>query len=410
MLQKMLSKARRRNGVVLLFCLMCLPARVSSLSAGSSSRNIPAPVDLTFGSILQSQESALTTGNGKYQYWCDPCSCGFNKAKGYKEHLCGKRHQAVIDEGDMIWKEYSSLRDTQSVFYDESVSREDVTRAWSLDRFISGLQARSRSSQKHLLMASDIGSTSSGGNERGSQLDPHLRLCDLIPTKRAELWRYVHASSSGIAGLAGMVAALPPRYVRVKELLESVEVYKHVDRLIKRSSANGQKAKRLSRLFDVGCGHGLVGMMVAAEYPNIMVQSIDLVPRDSFLAQLDAFRSTGTAIDNLSFLEGDLSVIANDEDTQSTNTLVICVHGCKELTHESIELAKHNGWAWLSVPCCLQQGDHLDAKTSLKLKSDQMRFTMLCGAIAANYQPDTVSTIPSCITARGIVLASGGDD
>jgi hypothetical protein len=84
------------------------------------------------------------------------------------------------------------------------------------------------------------------------------------------------------------------------------------------------------------------------------------------------------------------------------------VHGCKELTHESIELAKEKNWAWLSVPCCLQANDHLDENTSLKIKSDHTRYAMLCGAIAANYHPETVSTIDSRITGRGIVLASSG--
>ena len=407
------------------------------------------------------------TNNNKRGYWCEYCSCGFNKKKSYIEHIGGKRHKAVIVEGEMVWKEYldghhgsdnvsdnnnNSTSSTSSAFYDESVTKMDVMKAWSLDLFMEGIQARSRSSKKKSVLSGMIGgmdssgrmipssSSSSGSGSSignnvygggGNQIDPSIRLCDLSPSKRGALFRYLHESSSGIAGLTDMVSSLPSRYVRVKELLESIEVYFHVVTMIlKRSTEQGRKAKRLTRVYDIGCGHGLVGMLIAATYPNIVVHSIDLVPRDSFVAQCDAFRSTGTALNNLSFETGDLSLIRkncndkkrlqdsdNDENDDKNgshpqedteHTLILCVHGCKELTHESIELAKENKWAWLSVPCCLQANDHLDENTSLKIKSDHTRYAMLCGAIAANYHPETVSTIDSRITGRGIVLASSG--
>jgi len=321
---------------------------------------------------------------------------------------------------------------------------------------MDGLQARSRSSKKKSIVNGMIGgidtsgripsslssssSSSSSSSEKignnvngggGNQIDPSIRLEELPPSKRGALFRYLHESSSGVPGLTDMVSSLPSRYVRIKELLESVEVYFHVvNMILKRSTEQGRKAKRLTRVYDAGCGHGLVGMLIAATYPNISVHSIDLVSRDSFLAHRDAFRSTGTALNNLSFQTGDLALIRNkshdqkiddgDNDDDDDNdggyqladtghTLVLCVHGCKELTHESIEFAKNNKWAWLSVPCCLQAMDHLDENTSLKIKSDHTRYAILCGAIIANYHPETVSTIDSRITGRGIVLASSAE-
>mmetsp|Transcript_25472 Transcript_25472/g.73669 ORF Transcript_25472/g.73669 Transcript_25472/m.73669 type:complete len:425 (+) Transcript_25472:292-1566(+) len=391
--------------------------RVNSLSTG--------PTPTSFGSVLQNDilSNSNTPTNNKpprsrgWQYWCDNCSCGFNKKKSFEEHNVGKGHILAIRDGEKIWEEYAQ---SGEAFYDEAVAKLDVTRAWSLDGFMEGLQARSRSSKKQLLVPGDRG--------EGGQIDPNIRLCDLVPAKRAALYRYLHVSSSGVPGLVDMISALPSRYVRVKELLESVEVFFHVERLMKRSTVHGQKAKRLTRVHDIGCGHGLVGILIASAYPHIAVHSIDLVPRESFLAQRDAFRSTGALLDNLTFEAGDLSVFENDQDDNggdathtatdvaatknegesNDHTLVLCVHGCKELTHESIELAQHNGWAWLVLPCCLQAEDHLDKNTSLHLKSDSTRFAMLCGAIAANYRPEIVSSIASIITARGIVLASSG--
>jgi len=333
--------------------------------------------------------------------WCDPCSCGFNKAKSYTQHIAGKRHDAVIAESENLWADYKK---SGPAFYDPCVLKEDVTRSWSLDLFMDGLQARSRSSIKHVLVT----------GVSGGQLDPSLRLCNLNPQKRAALWRFLHINTSGVPGLSSMVAALPPHYVRVKEVLESIETFKHVERLMKRSTSIGEKATKISHIYDIGCGHGLVAMLCAASFPHITVHAIDLVPRDSFRAQCEAFSSTGTTLDNLTFEAGDLSILhdraATDEGCDGDaggQSLLLCVHGCKSLTHESIELAERKNWAWLSLPCCLQSENHLDERTSLKV-ADGTRFAMLCGAIAAKYKAETVTTIDSRITGRGIVLASSG--
>lgn len=268
---------------------------------------------------------------------------------------------------------------------------------------MNGLPARSRSSIKFTI------NRSNEKNAKGGQLDPSLRLCHLSPIKRAALWRYLTTSSSNLAELAHMVAALPPRYVRVKELLESIETFAHIERLMKRSTVHGEKPRKLSHIYDVGCGHGLVGMLCAAAFPHISVHAIDRVPRDSFQAQRLAFQSAGVALDNLTFETGDLdSLRGRQQDDNNDASLLLCVHGCKSLTHESIELAKASQWAWLVLPCCLQSENHLSSTTTLSKVPDGTRFAMLCGAMTAKYEPETVSLIDARITARGIVLASSG--
>jgi hypothetical protein len=301
-------------------------------------------------------------------------------------------------------------------FYDPSIDRIDVTRAWSLDLFMDGLQARSRSSIKHVLLSATSAAGAGAGagagglsnNNRGHQLDPSIRLCHLSPQKRAAIWRLLHTCTTFVGGgLASMVALLPSHYVRIKELLESIETFRHVERIMKQ--------RKITHIYDVGCGHGLVGMLCAVSYPQIQVHAIDLVPRDSFQAYRQAFISTGTPIDNLTFEAGDLSMLQDRQnygsaDDEGDTSLILCIHGCKSLTHESIELAERNMWAWLVLPCCLQVENHLDVKTSLKNVPDESRFAMLCGAIAAKYQPDIATTIDSRITARGMLLASSGPD
>jgi len=363
-------------------------------------------------------------------YWCEYCSCGFNKHKSYVEHVAGKRHKAVIADGDLVWEEYLE-RSRDSVFYDASVTKMDVAMAWSLDSFMEGLRARGRSSKKKSVSSSGmVGTTMNDGSPSqytgnngkaggGNQIDPSLFLSDLTPPKRAALFRYLHATSSGIPCLPDMVESLPPRYIRIKELLESIEVYfQFRETILRRSVRQGKRPRRLTRVYDIGCGHGLVGMLIAAACPNLQMVSIDRVPRESFVAQKEAFEAVGTPLTNLEFETGDLSIIRakedeNDDDNDDDNddhTLILCVHGCKELTHESIELAREKNWAWLALPCCLQSGDHLEHGTVLKVGSDHTRYAMLCGAIAANYHPEVVTTIDSRITGRGIVLVSSGGE
>ena len=162
-------------------------------------------------------------------------------------------------------------------------------------------------------------------------------------------------------------------------------------------------------------------MLCAAAYPHIRVQCIDRVPRESFQAQRTAFEASGISLDNLHFVSGDLAVleenflcddaqnnnssIKDNNNSNSSSSLLLCVHGCKSLTHESIELACSNNWSWLSLPCCLQAEHHLDA--SMKVKDDT-RFGILCGAIAAKYKADSITEIDSRITGRGIVSSFSG--
>ena len=380
------------------------PKHASSPSPRAKSNNN----FLSFGSILESSinddhQSNQSSGSWKWQYWCNYCSCGFNKLKSYKQHVEGKRHISALQQADRLWIDYQQ---SGPLWYHPTVTKDTITRAWSLDLFMNGLQARSRSSIKQVL--------SSASETHGRQLDPSLRLDDLPLDKRAALWKHLHTST--VPNLPDMIAALPSRYVRIKELLESLEVYEQIFKLMRRSKMHGQKPKRLTHIYDIGCGHGLVGMLCAATFPEITVRSMDLFdePSDAYQAQRNAFQSTGVGLNNLHYVGGDFtsmdtSKLTSDKNdlNNNGNRLVLCVHGCKSLTHESIEWAQHNHWAWLVLPCCLQAEHHLDPSLSLQV-DDSTRFAMLCGAMAAKYYPDTVATLDHRITARSIVLSSSG--
>jgi len=407
----MASSPTRSVGIILFIVLSALACqRIGALSTPTHLRpktTEEAGRPPSFGSLIQQNQSpeynALPRPTAQ-KWYCTACAVGFDKLKNYKQHLEGKKHKAVIAAADGLWKEYQN---SGPAFYDPSVLPEIVTSVWSLDDFMTGLQARSRSSIKRVLSAS-TNQHNNNGSGGGGGVDPNIRLEDLSPNKRAMLWRLLQTTSEAhdTLDMPAMISALPPKYVRVKELLESLLVFGHFEQLLRKSK------KRVSNVHDVGCGHGMVGMLCAAAYPHITVQSIDRVPRESFQAQRRAFVESRSDMDNLHFVRGDLSVLEKNADDFSSSSsgghsLLLCVHGCKSLTHESIELAEANAWAWLSLPCCLQAEHHLDPRTNLKV-DDDMRFTMLCGAIAAKYNAGTVSSIDRRITGRGIVLTSLG--
>jgi hypothetical protein len=382
---------------LLILLILLLVSSAASLSQQQQQQQQQHRNSVSFGSVLRDNNSPAFHNNnnknnhdGGWQYWCDSCACGFNKRKSHKEHLAGKRHAAVLEEQPNLWEDYHA--NSGPAFFSDSVTRADATRAWSLDLFCDGLRARSRSSIQTFLVQG--GGAAGGGAGASGQMDPRLMVSDLSPPKRAALWQFLR----GVApGLGAMVSVLPPHHLRVKELLESAEVFRHVQKLL--------KTKRITTIYDVGCGHGLVGMLCATAFPGVRVHALDHTPRVSFDAQRDAFTSSGMALDNLTFEAGDLSAF-NDDNNDDEEGLLLCVHGCKSLTHESIELAARKGWAWLAVPCCLQSEHHLDG-TSLKLP-DETRFAVLCGALALKHGAETVAYIDSRITARGIVLSSSG--
>lgn len=107
--------------------------------------------------VLLSVLVPLHTGRA-YRYRCELCDCGFDKLKNHEAHLQGKRHAANVASEQSIWDAYAS----SGWWYSPTVSRPDVTRQWSLERFVQGLPGRSRSSNGRTL-----GAAADGGEPAG---------------------------------------------------------------------------------------------------------------------------------------------------------------------------------------------------------------------------------------------------
>ena len=101
------------------------------------------------------------------------------------------------------------------------------------------------------------------------------------------------------------------RFARVKEILESAETFLHAEQAIlrtdpttvlKRGKVRPEPSDRprtynptVSRVVDVACGHGLVGLLLAYRFPSIQVVGIDRVQRPAYAAYVDAWQAAHAA-------------------------------------------------------------------------------------------------------------------
>jgi hypothetical protein len=127
---------------------------------------------------------------------------------------------------------------------------------------------------------------------RASCLSTHTTLPDLTPYQRSRVMRYFHDAIDGLPELRDIVAlveAAAPKYTRVKELIESVEAFKLLLAFLATAEHAGGTYNEVETFFDLACGHGLVGVLVAYAFPSRRVVACDRVRRRAFDVYVRAF-------------------------------------------------------------------------------------------------------------------------
>ena len=77
-----------------------------------------------------------------------------------------------------------------------------------------------------------------------------------------------------------------------------------------------------------------------------------------------------------------------------------------QVNRDAVQMARTASASWLAIPCCLRVELYLDnASCSLP---DDLRYALLCGAMASTYQAKAVGAIDRRITNRAIVLSGAG--
>ena len=350
-----------------------------------------------------------------HKYWCDVCSRGFDRAKQQAEHEAGKRHLAAVEASEGYWLEYRASAWFEPAETDEERLRTVVTGAWSLDAFVEGLPRRSRSRG-----SSSRPTQALGGGSTDGIIDPHVTLSALSPFKRARLWRYLRDLIPSHPALPEAVARLEasqPRFARVKELLESCEAFLLAERAALAAGAGEEDAAR--PIFDLACGHGLVGALLAYRFPRRPVLAVDIARRPAQAAWALALGEGGAPLPNLRFVHAGVASLAASMGEAGgeaggalggvagldRRALVLAIHGCNEVNRQAIEMARRADAAWLVLPCCLQVSEYVDTRVKLP---DDVRYALLCGAMAAQFEAQLVESIDCRISKRAIVIFGGG--
>ena len=326
---------------------------------------------------------------------CDICGIQFKKIPEWERHMAGKRHAdqlARFAGPESVWEEFAS----SAPLWTSACNISDVAAVWRNEE-LSTLDFKFRSTCLH----------------------PSPVIGSLKSHTRARVWRYIR----DVMGLsyypelaAIMVAADEDEYghVRVKELFESLESYKVISNFIIAAQRTGTQNgyPPIERIVEVACGHGLVGILLAYRFRNLEVHLYDLYKRPTFEAFLRAFESKGIklykedkmVLPNIKFYEEDM----RNAKPNVLNSIVVCLHGCNDVNEMAIEMAieeKASGWA--VMPCCILKDQYLGEECNIHLSEDNVRYHMLCGALAHKYNAQRIAAIDSRITNRPIVIAGG---
>ena len=315
-----------------------------------------------------------------HAYYCKVCAVGFGKEKNYRQHIAGRKHKQIEADQASAWRDYVSDCPTWA-------GRNEGTSQGDID-----VETQWRDSELE------------GFPHDHSCIQTSLTVGDLSPGLRARFWRYLHDTFVHFAELPQIfhhVSLQTQQYLRVKELFETCEAFKLIGDIIAKDS------NEIDTIYDLACGHGLLGILLAYRFPRKKVVCIDLVERDSHFAFRSAFVKAGESFDsqiplsNLEYREADLLSV---ETEVSSSSFLVALHACNEANKHVADMARRVGAGWAVMPCCIRSGLYLSGASVLDFSSED-RYKLLCGVFAEANGATIVRAISRHITARPILIA-----
>ena len=250
---------------------------------------------------------------------------------------------------------------------------------------------------------------------REHSLDQHAMVANLPTPLQDSLLMFLSSVFPKSSG--EVVAALKscweryPTSMRVKELFETVEVFRLVSKQI--SLLQKARGRPLTNIFDLCCGHGLLGVLLGYRFPASSVVCCDLEERDAFGHYVEAFRASGVphrggigeadCMSNVAFVVGDMASLV---PAPCENSFVVCVHACNEANIVALQLATAAGAGFAAMPCCVRDGLTEDSVRTHRV-DDHTRHAVLCGAVAAKFGATLVTSITPGITNRSLIFFGG---
>ena len=365
--------------------------------------------------IPQSVQISLET-NG-HKYFCKKCNVGFQKQKSLKQHLEGRKHERVVSEWESANRDYASEAPTwknqpiEGMDYDGNEAGTGTDTADDID-VCTFWRDTELSDFPH----------------RSSCIDQSLMVSTLSPQLRARFWRYLRDTFGKhypeLASILHHVSVSNPQYLRVKELFENLEAFQIVSSIIIMSQdtannidpngsststgTNSPKAN-IDTIYDLACGHGLLGILLAYRFPTKKVVCVDLEKRESFYAFREAFNAKGESyqgaavLSNLEYREANLLTV---ETELSESSCLVAIHACNDANKHVADMATRANATWAVMPCCIRSKLYLGGAPVYDLDSET-RYKLLCGAFAEANNAKVIRSISRDITARPILVAGG---
>jgi SAM-dependent methyltransferase len=225
-------------------------------------------------------------------------------------------------------------------------------------------------------------------------MDSNAMVSDLDPERLELLLTYVEETtlSDELAAIVDDVRQRFPKYLRVKELFETVEAYKRIGQAIYEQ----WRAGNVEVIYDFACGHGLLGILLAYRFHKLRVVCVDLERRPAFDHYLEVARNRGVPLGNISYVETDFKQLELEP-----KSYVICIHACNEGTRDALEMAKAANACFAAMPCCIRDGIYL---RTINHVDDETRYAASVGVIAGQYGAYKITAIDGRITNRNLIV------
>lgn len=415
-------------------------------------------------------------------YFCHLCHARCGSQKLYRAHVAGRKHNAKVAaaaaasseaSGPAVAAARAAADGDAPDLPPASAGRHDHRRA--PDESDHGTSVSALSSA-----AADSSTTWWSGSlqqlgqfpARARTLDDNAMASHLDERRQGLLWGYLGDSFPHSPELVSVFQAIVrrhPTHLRVKELVETVESYKTIARHVhaRDLARRDAGALRVTHIYDMACGHGLLGVLLAYRFPSMHVVCVDLERRpafDSYMAVLKELGepapgdggtrdrdATGCSMRNVTYVEADLadvplpkpsSVGGGDGDGDASAAgasdgggaagtgasvelgagasdgafsllggvgcaAVVCVHACNEANTVALDRARKHGSVYAVMPCCIRDG-LLPCKVrcgGTEATHDDARYLVSCGILAGAYGASLVTSIDRRITNRNVIVA-----
>ncbi|CAK9067124.1 unnamed protein product [Durusdinium trenchii] len=152
---------------------------------------------------------------------------------------------------------------------------------------------------------------------QGGTLEVNTKYHDLAQEQQRLLKQYLEHSFNNELDLLKSFDCLFEKHaghLRVKEIFETVEVWKKVVSHLQRcnETRKSQNLEAVSRIYDIASGHGLLAVLLAYRFPQVQVVAVDREKRMGFDHYVEVVNEFGEAepgtescLANLSFVVAD---------------------------------------------------------------------------------------------------------